>query len=442
MTELPPPLDEVEDDDDGEQSSVLSAELVAAKASLLARCKAAGLNAEDRYQPGADFQVVRVAMKCARETRTVNLYSESSINSFLSVPFEKYVFISGLEAICSYELGTIEAAIRPITNTTPTSFSWRKLLGTDSMEKLRLAKLEVSPTSEGLPHLELSRASDLFSKIARENRLPLRMTLKLTGVTAKTHDSAYELLNKIAGSFFFQLDLLSGVSLNLEKERRRAPLLRRRKGAEGVEGLQYPKAQYDNAPLSLYWYGRSAGGMPLLQYLAFYQAIEFYFPVYSRSEAQRKLRVLLKDPTFRSDRDADIARLLSAIHVSRAGAFGDEKSQLRATLMECCDTEDLRSFIEADPVRKEHFSSKSKSVPYHRLPLSNPTADLRGDVAERVYEIRCKIVHTKSDSRDASLELLLPFSSEAEQLSHDIELVQYLANRVLVSSSTSLNIYS
>jgi hypothetical protein len=214
MTELPPAIDDDEDDDDGEQSSVLSAELLAAKASLLARCKTAGLNAEDKYQPGADFQVVRVAMKCARETRTVNLYSEAAINSFLSVPFEKYVFISGLEAICSYELGTIEAAIRPITNTTPASFSWRRLLGTDSMEKLRLAKLEVPPTSEGLPHLELSRASDLFSKIARENRLPLRMTLKLTGVTAKTHDSANELLNKIAGSFFFQLDMLSGVSLS------------------------------------------------------------------------------------------------------------------------------------------------------------------------------------------------------------------------------------
>jgi hypothetical protein len=63
-------------------------------------------------------------------------------------------------------------------------------------------------------------------------------------------------------------------------------------------------------------------------------------------------------------------------------------------------------------------------------------------VADRVYEIRCKIVHTKTDARDATFELLLPFSAEAEQLSHDIELVQYLANRVLISSSTSLNIHS
>jgi hypothetical protein len=267
------------------------------------------------------------------------------------------------------------------------------------------------------------------------------MTLKLSGVTAKTHDSALELLVKISGSLFFQLDMLLGVTLSIERQRVRLNLSRSRKVSGEVKDLQYPKSQYDNAPLSLYWYGRSAGGMPLLQYLAFYQAIEFYFPVYSRSEAQRKLKVILKDPLFRSDRDADIARLLSAIHVSRAGAFGDERSQLLATILECCSSEDLRSFFESEPSRREFFTSKSKSESYHKIPLANSSADLRSDVAERIYEIRCKIVHTKIDSRDASFELLLPFSTEADQLSHDIDLVQYLASRVLVSSSTPLNLH-
>jgi hypothetical protein len=266
------------------------------------------------------------------------------------------------------------------------------------------------------------------------------MTLKLSGVAAKTHDSALELLNKISGSLFFQIDMLSGVPFALERERRRVPSSRRKVSGEAGD-LQYPRVQYDNAPLSLYWYGRSAWGMPLLQYLAFYQAIEFYYPIYSRSEAQRKLKVILKDPTFHSDRDADIARLLSAIYVSRTGAFGDERSQLRATLMECCDPEELRSFFEGDASRKEFFTAKKLS-PYHKIPIANTAADLRNDVAERVYEIRCKIVHTKIDTKDSALELLLPFSAEAEQLSHDIELVQYLANRVLISSSTPFNIHT
>jgi hypothetical protein len=439
MTEIPPTIDDDEEDEEGEQSSVLSPEIISAKSSLFERCKVAGLEVEDKFLPGEELQIIRVSMKCGRETRVINLYSEASINSFLSIPFEKYVFLSGLDAICSYEHGAIEAAVRPISNP-PTLLGWRRLFGVNSREELNSAKLDVPPASEGLPHMELGPASKLFSRLTR-SPLPPR-TLKLSGVSVKTHDSALELLNKISGALFFQLDMLSGVPLGLERERRRSPGARTRGGSVGAKDLQYPRVQYDSAPLSLYWYGRSAGGMPLLQYLAFYQAIEFYFPVYSRSEAQRKLKAILKDPTFRSDRDTDIARLLSAIYVSRTGAFGDERSQLHATLMECVDPEELRSFLEGEPNRKEFFASKAKSQPYHRISLANPTVDLRNDVAERVYEIRCKIVHTKADSRDAALELLLPFSTEAEQLSHDIELVQYLANRVLVSSSTPLNIYT
>jgi hypothetical protein len=350
MTDIPPSMDDEEDEGD-KQSSVLSPQLVAAKSSLLERCKAAGLKVEDKFLPGEELQVLRVFMKCGRETRTISLYSEVSLVSFLSVPFEKYVFMSGMESICSYDGGTIEAEVRPISGSL---YTWRAVFGVNDEAGLKSAKLVVSPGSEGLPRIELSRASALFSTILRGTGRIRRVTLKLSGVGVKTHDAALELLNKVAGSLFLQLDMLLGIPLTLERERRRPPL-RKKRTAGAVEDLQYPRVQYDSAPLSLYWYGRSAEGMPLLQYLAFYQAIEFYFPVYSRSEAQRKLKVILKDPTFRSDRDADIARLLSAIHVSRTGAFGDERSQLRATLMECCDSEELRSFLEAEQGRKEFF---------------------------------------------------------------------------------------
>ena len=229
--------------------------------------------------------------------------------------------------------------------------------------------------------------------------------------------------------------------MTLERERRPFGAGRKlkRKSTSTAE-LQYPKTEYDNAPLSLYWYARSAAGMPLLQFLAYYQVLEFYFPIYSQSEAQRKLKSILKEPTFRGDRDADIAKLLGTIQVSRSGAFGDERSQLRATLVECIDLAALRDFLEADDERKDFYLNKTKALPYHKISLANPSADIRNDVADRVYDIRCKIVHTKSDAKDGSVELLLPFSKEAEQLFFDIELVQYLAQRVLISGSTQLHL--
>ncbi|HTG35632.1 MAG TPA: hypothetical protein VLB76_22145 [Thermoanaerobaculia bacterium] len=427
-------------EDEEVESAISSEELDLAKKNLADRCQAAGIAIEEEPFPGEET-ILRIGMKCGRNIRWLNLWPERIVD-ILSISFEKYVFLSNLEAVCSYQEGTIEAGIRPITpNLGPASIMYRRLFGLDRPNQefsVESAKLEVTSTQEGLPTIEISAASEVFLRFSRPN--PRRMTLKLTNCHAATHDSALALLNKVAGSVLFQLDLLTDVPMTLERERRRFAGGRRpRRRTSLAADFQYPKTEFHSAPLSLYWYARSAIDMPLLQFLAFYQVIEFYFPIYSQSEAHRKLKAILKDPTFRGDRDTDIARLLAAIHISRSGTFGDERSQLRATLMECIDSDALRDFLEVDAGRKEFFLNKAKSLPYKKISLASPTADLRSDVADRVYDIRCKIVHTKADSKDGSVELLLPFSPEAEQLSFDIELVQRLAQLVLIAGSTPLH---
>lgn len=407
---------------------------------LEARCKAAGIDFEV-VNRGED-EGLRIGLKSGRDTRWFMLWAPGLVSELLAVDFENYVCLAGLEAICSYADGTIEALLRPLgQGILPISVTYRRLFGINPSDEgfEEAAKIILSPAHEGLPHIEIGLTSQVLSTLLRASSR--RLTLKLSGCQVTTHDSALALLNKVAGAVLFQLDLLSDVPISLERSRYRSVNGRRnKKPANPVKEMQYPKTQYDSAPMSLYWYARSAAGMPLLQFLAYYQVIEFYFPIYSQSEAQRKLRVILKDPTFRGDRDADIARLLSAIHVSRSGGFGDERSQLRATLMECLDSDALRYYLEEEVERKDFFLSKSKT-PYHKIPLANPSIDLRNDVADRIYDIRCKIVHTKSDARDGNVELLLPFTPEAEQLAIDIELVQYLAQRILVASSAPFNMH-
>lgn len=179
--------------------------------------------------------------------------------------------------------------------------------------------------------------------------------------------------------------------------------------------------------------------MPLLEFLAYYQAIEFYFPTYSQAEARRKIRNVLKNPTFRPERDADVARVLLAAQSTGSG-FGDERSQLRATLHECLEPGALRSFFTELPERAEHFSSKIDGLTAHKIPVKTPDADLRTDVADRIYDIRCKIVHTKSGGKNGNLELLLPFSAEADLLYADIELARYVAREVLISAASPLTL--
>jgi hypothetical protein len=418
-----------------------SDEAKAAAEEIGSRCKGAGLPFDQTVGP---FAGLKVGVRSGRDFRSVFLLSDDEIISFSKVAFEKWSFLSGYEAICSYDEGLIEAGFQQSSNFLPSSLILGRLFGTSTRMgepvDVSAIRLALASPQGGFPHVEVSPASEIFQMLTRFARRP-RLTLKLGGCAVAQHDKALSLLQKVAGPIFFQIDMLTEVPITVERERRRHIGTRKvRKKVDLSAALQYPKTEFDDAPLSLYWYGRSASGMPLLQFLAFYQVLEFYFPIYSQSEAQRKLKTILKDPTFRGDRDSDVAKLLSAIQVSRSGGYGDERSQLRATLLECVDSASLREFLESEADRKEFYSGKNKYLQCHKIPLGNSNADLRADVAERLYEIRCKIVHTKGDSLSAEVEPVLPFSKEAEQLSFDIDLVQYLARKVLIAGSRPFQI--
>jgi hypothetical protein len=405
------------------------------RANLEARCAAANIPLEEKEVTDPHEKVVRIGLPSARERRWIYLWDYSSYERLLSVQFEDYVLLQGLDAVCNYKTGTIEAAIRSLSAPS-TRILYSRIFKTSPdliPEGDELPRLEL-PSSNLKAAMTLGPPSKELSTLIRGPRPRLSLTVKAEGVDQ--HDKAIDLLRRASDALFFQIDLLHEVPLTLVRERRALTGRRRSTPSDAPPDVTFPEHEYDSAPVSLYWYARSAVGMPLLQFLAYYQVVEYYFPTYSQADARRKIKAVLKDPAFRGDRDADLGRLLSAIHVSRSGAFGDERSQLRSTFLECIDADALRQFITAVPARAEFLSSKAKGLCDQKIPVANPAADLRGDVAERIYEIRCKIVHTKTDAKNAELELLLPFSKEAEQLAHDIDLVQFVAQQVLIAAST------
>lgn len=71
------------------------------------------------------------------------------------------------------------------------------------------------------------------------------------------------------------------------------------------------------------------------------------------------------------------------------------------------------------------------------IPLNDRKVDLIKSVASRVYDIRCRIVHTKDIS--GVTKPLLPNSEGAENLNHDIALVEFLAKKVIISGSCPLD---
>lgn len=433
-------LDPFEDDDFAEDEPSKD-ETKLRRTELQDRCKAANIPFEEIEGFEEDDVAARIGLRSGREQRWVICWDHDDFELLLSIPFERYTFLNGLDAICAYDKSEIEAMVRPMGGPASPRMAYARLFGISTQEIgdawSGLGITLTSPATDPTTTVSLSPPTkELSALVGFRSQYALSLKIQREGLSQ--HDQAEVILKKLSDALFFQIDLLTDVPLSLSRDRNSSRVRSRRKKRNAQLELKYPSAEYDSAPVSLYWYARSAVGMPLLQFLAYYQVIEFYYPTYSQAEARRRLKSILKDPTFRGDRDADIGRVLSAIQITRSGAVGDERSQLKATLSECIDPDALREFLVSEPQRAEFLSSKTKGLTDHKLPLAATSVDLRNDVAERIYEIRCKIVHTKTDARTGDFELLLPFSKEAEQLHFDIELVQYLAQQVLVSASTSI----
>src|ERR1017187_5424888 len=430
---MPEPIEESEAYEGEESPDTVDPKFLERLKELHDRCLTANISYEEEVD--GPLHHVTIHLQAGRVKRPLFISELTEVEELLSCPFEKVVFLSDYDAFCSYEEGWIDASVTGLGTTPLTGLLRRRLFGIMPSENFdpsaHSIELESVHPSSIKAHLLL--AGHRLSKVVGRPG----PSLQLKGLSISSHDQAIDLLETVSDGLFFEIDTRFNLALGIRKFRRptNRPFLK--SDDLGRKALQIPQWRYDKQPMSLYWYGRSATSMPLLQFLAYYQAIEFYFPIYSQNEAIKQVRSLLKSPSFSIHDDSDISRLLTAIQLSRAGGFGDERSQLRATIQSCVDAQDLRSFLTSDERTSEFYSSQShwKEVSKEKVPINKADADLRISVADRIYDIRCKIVHSKADGGPTKAELLLPFSKEAELLSFDIELSRYVARSVLVASS-------
>lgn len=404
---------------------------IAAQERLLEKCKEYGLDASlERIFDNDEDTYVRVKIPNGREVRAIGFSTINRIESAISIHFEKYCFLGDYEAIMNTDTYIIEAVIGRVGGN---SYGYRSFLGDDRADSPPIV-LNSSDNKVEIVIGELSEAMKVF--IPRYYSSTKSLTI--TGLGQKTHDEAVETLERIANALFFQIDLQNNRSYSLLRTRRQRRVITRRDRQSNTD-LKFPTVEYDNDPISLYWYARSATGMPLLQFLAFYQVIEYYFPTYSVEEVKQRIQAILKDPLFRYERDTDIGRILSVVSKNGKG-FGNEKDQLKATINYCINPIELRAFYEEAEDRKQFFSKKQKGLTNYKIPFADTEADLRVLTSDLIYDIRCKIVHTKIESSAEKNELLLPFSKEAELLTYDIELVQFIARKVLIAASSPISL--
>lgn len=386
---------------------------------------------------------------CARDFVPVRFSERIEEKDYLESDFEHFKFIKDYEAIWSPKLKVIECELQPVVRfSAPSHYLLRRLsqaLNEEGDEQSEFSRYEFEESEDGIKisigsaSLDYAILSFLKDKRPRFEFARRRQTLRIENIDISKHDKAKRVLEKVGNSLLFKVDMTLNLGMKLAEDRDIRRSYFRRKKSEYDLDKTFPTYEYDSEPMSLYWYAKGAVEMPLLQFLALYQILEFYFPIFSQKDAHQQIKNLIKDPRFNPNKDTDISRILSAISQNKNQlGFGSELDQLKSTLASCITKDEIREVIENDDMVEFYKDKKSKSLSHKNLNIGNQTADLVNECAERIYEIRCRVVHTKAS--DKNYELLLPSSPELKYLVHDITILEMIAKKVMVSTSRLLKI--
>ena len=304
--------------------------------------------------------------------------------------------------------------------------------------------------------VEISEPSALFSVLESRISPPPRLlsgmsdelvTLKVSGITLRDRQHGEEVLRAIAQSLSFDLEARFGRGFSLYPRFDWNSLRNRKRADERGSGTVNPVRQplkltlnaYAREATSYYWHARKVESVPLAAYLGYYQVLEYHFQRYLHQDLIKLVRRRLKDPGLDIDSDHDLARLMSAVD----GALrrrNSELQQLTVTLSNCLDPENLAQFIANDESLSTHLTRKDGIPGIPTVPSNLAESSLVERVAERIYKLRCRIVHSKGESRGNEIFLLVPESHDALSVKEDIKLVRFVAQSVIIASSDTLDL--
>ncbi|WP_171468041.1 hypothetical protein [Cellulosimicrobium sp. 72-3] len=384
-----------------------------------------------------------VEMRNGRNSRSV-VVDESCLESVSEIPLGSIVFLGDYDAVLDTESGTIEAALRSASRGVASAiYLHRRLARTSSVAPVSAdVGVDVDNVKTWQILLKHPRHPVRISQISEQLATLLnparpfkdRLSMKIPVDGSATHDSSLMLLESLGHAILFDVDLLHGIAIDFSSRSR--PLVAKRNERSEVV-LSYPRHQYLREPLELYRYGQSADGLPLLQFLAFYQSVEYFFPVYADGAALRTVRNEVADPRFNPRDDEQIARLLRI--AKSASGFASEKEQMKSAVKTATSVPRLRDFLRRHP-ELDYFTQRKQKI-RGASPLKIDESLTEG-VAERLYAIRCRIVHTKQSGGDSGIELLLPSSGEAAALGPDVDLMRFIAQSVLLDQAIPLEVPS
>jgi hypothetical protein len=285
-----------------------------------------------------------------------------------------------------------------------------------------------------LPYRSVYRSSEI-SDIREHLYTPV--TIRVYNISETSTKAALAHSSVIIESCLFELSYLKHIHYRLAEEwpirERRLHGAERFVFGEPTRGYQLslPTASFNSDIISFYQLGMTSD-IPILQFLAFYQVLEYFYVTVSDEQLYNKLSRQLKDPKFNTA-PYYLDRLIQEVLEHRR--ITDETEMLKNVLSKFIDEAELIKFIHAyEDYLGEKLYTKKRDVFGEEVEVKLAPGHVIGNVAKIIKAVRNALVHS-SDFYGRNARHV-PFSKSTEIVKREIPLVKFLAERIIIASAT------
>ncbi|GGK62995.1 hypothetical protein GCM10011591_39040 [Nocardia camponoti] len=302
-------------------------------------------------------------------------------------------------------------------------------------------RIEISDASELINVLHSSRPRSI-EDFVREHPSPSQ-TLKISGICVRDIGEFERFVSEVALSFSFDLEARNGIGFKIGRPPKFGASVQEavRKFREDSvdEPLSMTMNCYDPDAASYYHHARRSESVPIAAFLGYYQVLEYFFRRFAMRSSIDVLRRTLKNPAFDVWSDDQLVKMLTALSDELPDRTA-ERNQLKAVLTHAVDADALKEFLDSVPGLTEHLRRKDRLPGVAIIASRAVGQELLDQIADRVHQIRCQIVHSRGESRQGETLRLLPDSPAAALVGEDVRIIRYLAMSVICASADRLNL--
>jgi len=170
-----------------------------------------------------------------------------------------------------------------------------------------------------------------------------------------------------------------------------------------------------------------------LQFLTFYQILEYFFIKVSDELLYQKISCQLNDPKFKTTKTRNLDHLIHIIEEHKR--TNNETEMLKNVLKKFIDDSDIIKFIQAyEAYIGKNLYTKKRTLFGEEITQANKTGHIFGNIAKIIKTVRNALVH--SSDRYERYERHIPFSESTEIVRNEIPLVKFLAEKVIIASAS------